>query len=102
MSDLVEHFMRIMDNQPLSLALCVMNLILLFYCFKQARDFAEVRKYTADAIIKWQGESQQIMAHCVSKENLELILAALERDRELYRRMLIQHAHLDSGTDAQA
>ena len=91
MSGLADTFMRIMDSQPLSLALCVMNLLLLWYCFRISGQYSKSRSETTAMIIAWQKESQAIMADCVSKENLDTIVAALERDRELYRALLPSH-----------
>ena len=91
MNALVESFMRVMGDQPLSLALCVMNLLLLAYCFRQAKQFSETRREMAKMIIKWQEDTQRIMADCVSKDTMKVIVDALERDRELYRAMLPSH-----------
>jgi hypothetical protein len=78
MTSVVENFMRIMAEQPLSLALCAMNLLLLWFLFKQNNQFTKTRNET----------TQAIMADCVSKEVMELVLKSLERDRETYRAML--------------
>ena len=91
MNQLVDHFMRIMTDQPLSLALCAMNFILLYFLFKQGNQFMRQRRETAELLFKWQERVQITMANCVSAENLELILKALERDRELYRALLPSH-----------
>jgi hypothetical protein len=88
MNALAETFMKVMNDQPLSLALCVMNLLLLWYCFRITGQYAKARSEMAALIVQWQKESQAIMADCVSKENLQTIVGALERDRELYRAML--------------
>jgi len=88
MNELADKFMHIMGNQPLSLALVVMNLLLLWFQFKAAKSYEQSRKQTVELIVAWQKESQAIMADCVSKENLQAILGALERDRETYRAML--------------
>lgn len=88
MSELANTFMTIMQQQPLSLALCVMNLLLLWYCFRLTSSFTKARSEISTMIVQWQKETQAIMANCVSKEVMEMILAALERDRALYRAML--------------
>jgi hypothetical protein len=88
MTSLVENFMRIMAEQPLSLALCAMNLLLLWFLFKQNNQFTKARNETAQLIVGWQKESQEIMANCVSKDVMDMVLKSLERDRELYRAML--------------
>lgn len=88
MTGLVDNFMKLLGDQPLSLALCAMNFLLLYFLFKQGNDFARQRGETAALIIKEHAESQQLLANCVSKEIMQLIIDALERDRELYRAML--------------
>jgi hypothetical protein len=88
MSALAETFMKVMNDQPLSLALCVMNLLLLWYCFRLTGSFTKARSETVTMIVDWQKQSQEIMANCVSKDVMEMVLASLERDRETYRAML--------------
>jgi hypothetical protein len=88
MSGLADTFMQILSGQPLSLALCVMNLLLLWYCFKVTGSYTKARSETAALIVQWQKESQTIMANCVSKDVMDMVLKSLERDRELYRAML--------------
>jgi flagellar basal body-associated protein FliL len=88
MNDLVEKFMQVMAGQPLSLALCAMNFLLLWFLFKQNNQFTKARTETAQMIVSWQKDTQEIMANCVSKEVMELVLKSLERDRETYRAML--------------
>jgi predicted benzoate:H+ symporter BenE len=85
---LADTFMKIMDSQPLSLALCVMNLLLLWYCFKITNQFSKARTETMALIVGWQKEAQRIMADAVSKEVMDMVLKSLERDRETYRAML--------------
>jgi hypothetical protein len=86
--ELSDTFMKVLSGQPLSLALCVMNLLLLWYCFKLSGSQTKARSETMALIVQWQKESQEIMAGCVSAEVLDKILNALERDRETYRAML--------------
>jgi hypothetical protein len=88
MTDLVESFMQILKGEPLSLALCAMNLILLWFLNKQFNAFTKARSEISQTIVTWQKETQEIMAACVSKEVMQMVLAALERDRETYRAML--------------
>ena len=88
MSELADTFMKVLSGQPLSLALVAMNLLLLWYCFRTTNQFTKARNETAQLIVQWQKESQAIMANCVSKEVMEMVLQSLERDRETYRAML--------------
>jgi hypothetical protein len=101
MSELADTFMRVMDQQPLSLALCVMNLLLLWYCFRITGQYSKARSETTTLIVGWQKETQAMMADCVSKENLQMILAALERDRELYRALLPSHRQKEMDDDRE-
>jgi len=81
-------FMDIMRPQPLSLALVVMNLILLGFLFYSGASQLNQRKQTVDLIVSWQRDTDKLMASCVSREIMEIVIAALDRDRELYRQML--------------
>jgi membrane-anchored glycerophosphoryl diester phosphodiesterase (GDPDase) len=60
------NFMNILRTQPLSLALVVMNFVLVAYVFYSGSVIIEQRKYTTDAIINWQREADKLMAQCVS------------------------------------
>ena len=88
MTGLADTFMQIMGNQPLSLALVVVVLLLLYIMNKQFNAFSKARAETSQMIVQWQKESQAIMANCVSKEVMQMVLTSLERDRETYRAML--------------
>jgi hypothetical protein len=77
-----------MSDQPLSLALVVVVLLLLYIMNKQFNAFSKARSETSQMIVTWQKETQAIMAASVSGESLKMILDALERDRETYRAML--------------
>jgi hypothetical protein len=84
----VRGFFTIMREQPLSLALVVSNFVLLGYIFYSGSTFSGQRSETTKLIVAWQQESDKLMAQCVSKEIMELVLKSLERDRELYRQLL--------------
>ena len=88
MNQLAESFVTVMAGQPLSLALCAMNLLLLWYCFRTTNQFTKARSEMSAAIVDWQKQTQTLMADCVSKDVMEMVLQSLERDRELYRAML--------------
>jgi hypothetical protein len=88
MNQLADTFMKIMADQPLSLSLVIMNLLLLWYCFRTTNQFTKARSEISKMIVDWQKDTQNIMADCVSKEVMEMVLKALERDRETYRAML--------------
>jgi hypothetical protein len=81
-NELADTFMKIMDQQPLSLALVAMNLILLIFLFRLLNNNSKARVEMSTMIVEWQKQTQAIMADCVSKESLDLILKALDRERE--------------------
>jgi hypothetical protein len=88
MTESVNNFMRILGDQPLSLALVVVVLLLIWFLFKVTSTFNAARTEGTKLLVAWQKETQEIMANCVSKENLAMIISALERDRQTYRAML--------------
>lgn len=81
-------FMEIMRAQPLSLALVVMNMLLLGFLWYSNSVQLKQRKETVELIVKWQQESDRLMANCVSKDVMQIVVDALERDRNLYRSLL--------------
>lgn len=88
MTEIVEGFMKVMAGQPLSLALCAMNLILLWIMNKQFNEFTRARSEASKMIVDAQEKAQAMLADGVSKDIMAMILASLERDRETYRAML--------------
>jgi hypothetical protein len=83
-------FMDALKGEPLSLALCAMNLILLGYLFYEGSSVSAQRQAAIEQIVRWQAETNKLMADCVSKDVVKVVVDALERDRELYRRLLPQ------------
>jgi len=72
-------FMRIMEHQPLSLALVVMNFVLLGYLFYSGSSSLTQRNETSAAIIKWQEATDKLMASCVSADIMKLVLDAIRQ-----------------------
>lgn len=71
-------FMRIMEHQPLSLALVVMNFVLLGYLFYAGQSaHSQTRENTA-AIVKWQEATDKLMASCVSADIMRMVLEAVQ------------------------
>jgi hypothetical protein len=97
MTGLADSFMKVMGDQPLSLALVVMNLLLVWFIFKSTSMYNKSRAEFAAILVTWQKETQAIMADCVSKDIMEIVLKALERDRETYRALLPSHRAPDDG-----
>jgi hypothetical protein len=81
-------FFSSMREQPLSLALVIMNFTLLFFLFYSGASQLNQRKETVELIVSWQRDSDKLLANCVSKDIMETVVKALERDRELYRSLL--------------
>jgi hypothetical protein len=81
-------FMEIMKSQPLSLALVIMNFLIVAYLFYSGAQQLEQRAQAMKMIVDWSKETDKILGNCVSIETMKLVVDALERDRELYRRML--------------
>lgn len=81
-------FMDIMRSQPLSLALVVMNVLVVAYLFYSGAQQLEQRATAMQMIVEWSKETDKILGSCVSIDTMKLVIDALERDRELYRRLL--------------
>jgi hypothetical protein len=69
--------MGIMREQPLSLALVVMNFVLLGYLFYSGSSAMTQRQETTAAIVKWQQATDTLMANCVSADIMKLVLDAV-------------------------
>lgn len=81
-------FFAIMKEQPLALAMAIMNIMLLTYLFYTGSVTLSQRRETAALIVQWQRDANALLADCVSKEIMETVITALERDRELYRQLI--------------
>ena len=96
----VGSFMEIMKQQPLSLALVVMNFLLVGYLFYAGSQALEQRKETSDAIIRWQQDTDKLMAGCVSADVMKLVLDAVQKviDTEnRMRQLLLEHGKDRAG-----
>jgi hypothetical protein len=78
MGKTLRSFMAVMREQPLSLALVVMNFILLGYLFYSGSVIIEQRKLTVKAIIEWQQAKDALLASCVSDDVMKKILETLQ------------------------
>lgn len=85
-------FMDIMRSQPLSLALVLMNVLLVAFLFYSGAQTLAQRADMTNLIVAWQRDTDKLMASCVSIEVMKLVVDALERDRTLYRQMLPQQS----------
>jgi len=84
-------FFDALKDQPLSLALVVMNFALVAYLFYSGSSITEQRAETTKMIVTWQRETDRLMADCVSKDVLESVVGALERQLAEMRRQLKTH-----------
>jgi len=71
-------FMGIMRDQPLSLALVVMNFVLLGFLFYSGTSQLSQRQETSAMIVKWQQATDTLMANCVSSDIMQMVLNALK------------------------
>jgi hypothetical protein len=78
----VRSFLDALKEQPLSLALVVMNFLLLGFLFYNGVAALDQRKQTVDLIVGWQRETDKLMASCVSADIMKLVLDALEQVRK--------------------
>lgn len=58
-------FMSVMQREPLSLALVLMNIALLTYMFYETRTVHQGRLETVKILIEMQKEVQQLLSKCV-------------------------------------
>ena len=73
----VGSFMDIMRAQPLSLALVMMNLLLIIFLFYSNSQTLTQRQSALNQIVEWQRQTDSLMAGCISKDALELVLNAV-------------------------
>ena len=75
----VSGIVSVMGTQPLSLALVIMNLVLLGYMFYMGSSTNNQRKETVELIVNWQKESEKILASCVSAEVTRMMLDNMQK-----------------------
>lgn len=61
-------FFRIMQSEPLSLALCVMNVLLLALFFYVIRTATDVRKAEMDRVFTAQEKTNELLFNCVPSQ----------------------------------
>lgn len=81
-------FFSTLKEQPLSLALVVMNFVLLTFLFYSGATSASSRQETVKMILGWQERTDQLMANCVSKDVLDSVVNALQHQLEEMRKEL--------------
>lgn len=80
-------FLNIFVEQPIVLALIAMNFALITYLFYAGSSQLTQRKETAASIIKWQQDTDKLMASCVSADVIKLVLEAMQRVIETERKL---------------
>lgn len=75
-------FFDVLRDQPLSLALVVMNFLLVAFLFYSGTAQLKQRQETTAQIIKWQQDTDKLMANCVSKEVTDMMLNNVQRITE--------------------
>ena len=78
----------VLKDQPLVLMMGLMNLLLVIFMFYYTSVILTQRAATTDQIIKWQSSTDSLMANCVSKDVLESVVGALERQLHEMRKQL--------------
>ena len=73
----VRGFFDTLKEQPLSLALVVMNFLLVAFLFYSGAAQLSQRQETTKMIIAWQQDTDKLMASCVSADIMRLVLDAL-------------------------
>ena len=81
-SEQVGGFMEIMKMQPLSLALVVMNFLLVAFLFYSNSQVLTQRQNALDQIVKWQQGTDNLMASCVSHDVTKMMLDNMQRITE--------------------
>jgi hypothetical protein len=75
-------FMDILRGQPLSLALVVMNFLLVAYMFYSGAQILEQRQDMAKAILDWTQKTDTLLASCVSLDVTKLMLDHMQKITE--------------------
>jgi hypothetical protein len=78
----------VLKDQPLVLMMGLMNLLLVVFMFYYTSSILTQRASTTDQIVKWQTATDTLMANCVSKDVLESVVGALERQLQEMRKQL--------------
>ena len=69
-------FMSALRDQPLSLALVVMNIALLFLVAYNANEQGDYRRQIAELLIKQFGDANILLSKCVDADELRKLLQA--------------------------
>ena len=75
-------FMNTMGQQPLALALVVMNFVLLGFLFYNGSSINSTRQATVDQILRAQADTDKLLAGCVSAETNRVMLDNMQKITE--------------------
>ena len=75
-------FFDALRDQPLSLALVVVILVLCGLLYYSTSQTLEQRKETAQMVIGWQKDTDKLMANCVSSDVTKMIIDNIQRVTE--------------------
>lgn len=75
-------FFDALKDQPLSLALVVVILVLCGLLFYTNASTLEQRKETAQMVITWQRDTDKLMANCVSQDVTKMVIDNIQRVTE--------------------
>jgi hypothetical protein len=75
-------FFDILRESPLSLALVMVIIFLIGLLYYSTAQTLQQRKETADMVIKWQRETDSLMANCVSQDVTKMMLENMNRITE--------------------
>jgi hypothetical protein len=67
-------FIEALKAQPLSLALVVMNIVLLGYLFYTETRFTEGRKFAFEKIIGQQQHMAEMLSHCIPADDIKKLI----------------------------
>jgi hypothetical protein len=75
-------FFDALKEQPLSLALVVMNVLLIAYMFYSNAQIMNQRQDALNQIVAWQKDTDRLMASCVSQDVTKMMLDNMQRITE--------------------
>jgi hypothetical protein len=78
----VGSFMEVMRSQPLSLALVVMNVMLVAYLYYTESHYSEGRRLAFEKIIGQQEHMAEMLSHCIPAEDIKKLFEGLGGQRQ--------------------
>ena len=72
-------FFSALKRQPLSLALCVMNIVLLLFLFYLETRYVEGRRLAFKALLDHQMLTAQMLSHCFMPDDLKKLYESMPK-----------------------